>query len=160
MIRGHQPTGQIEAVGERSGRLHRGEDRRHRTADLLARGIVLTAHHDEALAGFIHVAPDEGLRNLIPEFIPLLAQVRHGGVERIQSGPSFRTHFGQVMLPEHPSLFRRPLIGCHVLEDLSEILRHFLGLLALVLSNPRREREPRIPSWIDATHDPGAIPMN
>ena len=64
------------------------------------------------------------------------------------------------MLPEHPGLFRRPLVGRHVLEDLSEILRHFLRLLALILSNPRREREPRIPSWIDATHDPCAIPMS
>ena len=160
MIRRHQPTGQIEAVRERSGRLHRWEDRRHRTPHLLARRIVLTAHHDEALTRFVHVAPDKGLRNLIPEFVPLLTQVRHGGIERIQSGPGFRTHLGQVMLPEHPGLFRRPLVGCHVLEDLPEILRHFLGLLALILSNPRREGGPRIPSWIHTTHDPCAIPMS
>ena len=72
VFRGHQPSGQIEPVGNLPSLLHHRENRRHCTAHFFAGCIVLTAHHDEAVAGLVHVPPDEGLRNLILEFVPLL----------------------------------------------------------------------------------------
>ncbi len=157
VVRAEEPAGEVEAGGGALG-LERREDSWDTAGDLVAGFVIGAADHDEAVAGFLQVLPDEGggdhglaLAALLSRLLEFCGQGREG-----LAGTGMET--GEVLFAKSGDLIRGPVGGGDFLEDLAERSGQIGDIATLLLLKPGGEGLGWVLGGIEGADHAGGIP--